>query len=82
MVRVAEKWSKAAGQTMTVNDILCDGCRVSGGRRVVYCTSCNIKTCAQSKGVITCAHCVECPCDKIVRQNTREMLEALKKTLT
>ena len=81
MERVAAEWSKVAKQKMTVNDILCDGCRVPGGRRVVYCASCNIRTCAQSKSVITCAHCPECPCDKIIRPEAREALEVLKKTL-
>jgi hypothetical protein len=79
-LRVAEKWSKAAGKEVTTKDILCDGCR-AGGRLVAYCADCNIRTCAQSKGYLTCAHCPECPCDKIVRRGTREMLAALKKTL-
>ncbi|MGD1118276.1 MAG: DUF3795 domain-containing protein [Dehalococcoidales bacterium] len=78
--RVAEKWDKATGTKHTVEDILCDGCR-AGGRIVTYCATCNIRTCAQNKGYLTCVHCPECPCDKIVRPGTREMLEALKKTL-
>jgi hypothetical protein len=81
MERVAAEWSKVAGKKMSVKDILCDGCRVPGGRRVVYCASCNIKTCAEEREYITCAHCPECPCDKIIQRKTREMLEALKKTL-
>jgi hypothetical protein len=81
MERVAAEWSKVAGQKMTVNDIICDGCRAPGGRRVVYCASCNIRRCAESKGNITCAHCSECPCDKITRPEAREALEALRKTL-
>jgi hypothetical protein len=81
MERIAEKWSKAAGQTMTINDILCDGCRVPGGRQVVYCASCNIRTCAGEKDHITCVHCTLCPCEKIVAPPAREALEALKKTL-
>jgi len=79
--RVAEKWSKAAGKTMTVADILCDGCR-AGGRLVAYCASCNIKTCAQNKGYPSCAHCPDMPiCPKITQRKTREMLEKLKKEL-
>jgi hypothetical protein len=79
-VRIAEKWSKTIGKTMTVEEILCDGCR-TGGRLVAFCATCNIKTCAQAKGYPTCAHCPECPCEKIVKRGTREMLAALKKTL-
>jgi hypothetical protein len=78
---VAEKWSKTAGKTMTVAEILCDGCRV-GGRLVAYCASCNIKTCAEAKGYPTCAHCPDMvKCDKITQRKTREMLVKLKETL-
>lgn len=79
--RVAKKWSKAAGKKMTPADILCDGCRVPGGRLVAYCAECNIRTCALSKGYITCAHCPECPCEKITQPKAREMLEKLRKSL-
>ena len=78
---VAEKWSKTVGKMMTADEIKCDGCRV-GGRLVAYCASCNIKTCAQTKGYPTCAHCPDMQdCPKITQRKTREMLEALKKTL-
>jgi hypothetical protein len=79
--RVAAKWSQANSRAMTVKDILCDGCRVPGGRLVAYCADCAIRTCATSKGYPTCAHCPACPCDKIVRRKTAEMLAELKKTL-
>ena len=79
--RVAEKWSKAAGHTVTVEEILCDGCR-AGGRLVAYCAACNIRTCAVSKGYLTCAQCPDMAgCTKITRRKTREMLEELKKKL-
>jgi hypothetical protein len=80
--RIAEKWAKTTGKPMTPEDILCDGCRVSGGRLVAYCAECNIRTCAINKGVITCAHCPEMPiCEKITTRKTREVLEELKKKL-
>jgi hypothetical protein len=79
--RIAEKWSKAAGKTMTVEEILCDGCR-AGGRLVAYCAECNIRTCAVDKDYPTCAHCPDMPsCEKIVQRKTKEMLEELKKKL-
>jgi Protein of unknown function (DUF3795) len=81
MERVAEKWSKAAGKAVMPEEIMCDGCRYPGGRLVAYCASCNIRTCAREKRHITCAHCPECPCDKIIQRKTQEMLEDLKKTL-
>ncbi len=80
--RIAEKWSRANGQKMTPENILCDGCRVRGGRLVAYCAECNIRTCAIKKGYLTCAHCPDMPaCEKITQRKTREMLEELKKKL-
>jgi len=81
LARIAGEWTKSLGRTFTPDDIICDGCRVPGGRRVAYCADCNIRACAQSKGYITCAHCPKCPCDKIVSPKAREALEALQKTL-
>jgi hypothetical protein len=79
--RMAKKWSKTVGKKMTVEDILCDGCR-AGRRLVAYCADCAIRTCAQNKSYPTCAHCPEMPaCAKITQRKTRAMLEELKKTL-
>jgi hypothetical protein len=79
--KIAAEWSKALNRAFTPEDIICDGCRVPGGRLSAYCATCEIRLCAQSKGAITCAHCALCPCDKIVAPPAREALEALKKTL-
>ena len=79
--RIADEWTKSLGRAYTADDIICDGCRVPGGRLTAYCATCNIRVCAQEKGVITCAHCAECPCEKIVAPRARKVLENLKKTL-
>jgi hypothetical protein len=79
--RIADKWSKANGRKMTPEDILCDGCRVSGGRLVAYCALCNIRKCARDKGYLTCAHCPQMPCENIIQQKTKKMLEGLKKQI-
>jgi hypothetical protein len=80
--RVAEKWSKAAGKTMTTEEIMCDGCRIPGGRLVAYCASCVIRACALEKGFPTCAHCPQMlSCEKITSRKTREMLEEVKRQL-
>jgi hypothetical protein len=78
--RIADEWTKSLGRTYS-DDIICDGCRVPGGRRTGYCATCNIRLCAESRGNITCAHCTECPCEKIVSPKARQILEDLKKTL-
>jgi hypothetical protein len=79
--KIAAEWTKGLGRTFTTDDIICDGCRVPGGRLSTYCSTCEIRICAQSKGAITCAHCAECPCEKIIAPPAREALEALKKEL-
>jgi hypothetical protein len=79
--RIAVEWTQVIGSTFTADDIYCDGCRVPGGHLSSYCATCNIRICALSKGNITCAHCEECPCDKIVAPVAREALTALKKIL-
>lgn len=79
--RIAAEWTKAIGRTFTGDDIICDGCRVLGGRLSAYCATCDVRICAQSKGMITCAHCAACPCEKINAPVAREALAALKKSL-
>lgn len=79
--RIAAEWTEAMGRTFTADDIYCDGCRVPGGRLSSYCATCEIRLCAQGKGNITCAHCEECPCDKIVAPVAQEALAALRKIL-
>ena len=79
--RIAVEWTKAIGRTFTADDIFCDGCRVPGGRLSSYCATCDIRNCAQSRGNITCAHCEECPCDKIVAPEAHEAMAALKEIL-
>jgi len=81
LARIAEEWTKSLGKSYTPEDILCDGCRVPGGRRAAYCKDCNIRACAINKGVLTCAHCGECPCEKITQPKAREALEELKRRL-
>ncbi|OGO30957.1 MAG: hypothetical protein A2Z29_01015 [Chloroflexi bacterium RBG_16_56_11] len=79
--RIATEWTQALKRNFTPDDIICDGCRVPGGRRSAYWATCDIRNCAQSKGHITCAHCAACPCEKIVAPLARECLADLKKSL-
>ena len=80
--KLAEKWSKSVGKTVTAAETMCDGCHISGGRLVAYCAECAIRSCAMAKGYRTCAHCPEMlTCDKVTTRKTREMLVELKKTL-
>jgi hypothetical protein len=79
--RVANEWTQAIGRRFTAGDVYCDGCRVPDGRRSSYCATCEIRICAQNRGNETCAHCADCPCDRIVAPDAREALAALKDSL-
>jgi len=77
--KMAEEWTKALGRKHTAEDVMCSGCRTPNGHRTAFCATCNIRTCAESRGVITCAHCPECPCEKISARHSRDILMELKK---
>jgi hypothetical protein len=79
--RIAAEWTQSMGRTFTAADVTCDGCRVEGGRLSAYCAVCEIRACARSKGVPTCAHCGDYPCQRIVAPPAREALDAIKARL-
>jgi hypothetical protein len=79
--RIAAEWTKGLKRMFTADDIICDGCRVANGRHSAYCATWEIRNCAQSRGTETCAHCADCPCEKINAQQAREALAELKKLI-
>jgi hypothetical protein len=65
-VQIAELVSEEYGMNIKPKDVTdCDGCRANGGRLYSGCSKCEIRKCAQEKGCMTCAHCIEYPCDKL-----------------
>jgi hypothetical protein len=78
--RIAEEWSAGLKKKFSAEDILCDGCRIHG-RKSAYCKTCEILSCAQGRGHLTCAHCPESPCEKLKAPQAREALAVLKKEL-
>jgi len=84
-VRIAERWSKDFYVKFGKEDITCDGCgseRVSG-----YCRNvCRVWPCARERGVKTCAHCGEYPCEKLMRflshePEAKSRLDAIRRSL-
>ena len=80
--KTAELWSKWNNTTILPEQINCQGCRTNGIRSA-YCESlCDIRPCAEKKGVETCG---DCPlmemCEKLkgITSNSPEALENLKK---
>ena len=80
--RIASEWTKAMGRTFTTDDVTCDGCRVKGKRLSAYWSTCEIRLCAQEKGHDTCAHCSDCPCEKIIAPPAQEALKELRKIIS
>jgi hypothetical protein len=62
--QIAERWTREQATEFTPQDIECDGCRserISG-----WCSRiCLIRPCAEERGVDTCAHCTDYPCEKL-----------------
>ncbi|MDY6852914.1 MAG: DUF3795 domain-containing protein [Thermodesulfobacteriota bacterium] len=84
--RVAELWSKTYKSEIKPQDINCDGCRSEGGRLFSYCGVCEIRSCAQEKGVLNCAYCDDFSCEKLkpvhaFAPEAKTTLDEIKKTL-
>jgi len=62
--QVAEKWAKMHSPDIKPEDINCEGC-MAGGKKFNWCDKCGIRLCGVEKGVATCAHCKDYPCDKL-----------------
>ena len=59
-------FSEEYGISIKPKDVTdCDGCKTSTGRLYSGCNNCEIRKCAQEKGCLTCAHCIEYPCEKL-----------------
>jgi len=81
LAKIALEWTIAMNRTFTADDIICDGCRVSGGRRSAYCGGCDIRNCAISKGHDMCSSCESSPCEKIVAPPALEAIKEQKQIL-
>lgn len=63
--QVAQKWTKLFHYQFSKADINCDGC-LAGGRMSIYCGSmCEIKPCAQAKGIQLCTACPDYECNML-----------------
>ena len=61
--QMVDLWRKYLGhQNYTAENVRCNGCRAGG---LLADKGCPVRPCAIEKGVETCAHCDEYPCDKL-----------------
>lgn len=65
LTQLAEKWSAEFGSPMTAEACLCDGCLPATGRKIGYCSQCEIRACAVARKVENCAHCADYACEKL-----------------
>lgn len=82
--RVAAMWSKQFGAEIAPGDINCDGCLVTDGRHIGYCSTCEIRKCGQERAVVNCADCGDYACEKLEKffkmaPEARKRLEGIRK---
>ena len=63
--KVAEMWTKEYGADIKAEDVNCDGCLITDGRHINYCSICEIRKCGLGKGVQNCAYCPDYACEKL-----------------
>jgi len=63
--KIIEEWSKQFQHNFKIEDINCNGCLAVGEVQVDYCSVCDIRKCGSARKVLSCAYCVEYPCDKL-----------------
>ena len=50
----------------TVESVKCDGCLGEDGRKIGYCSQCEIRACGLQRGVANCAYCSDyASCEKL-----------------
>lgn len=85
--RVAAQWRQEFNApTITVRDVMCDGCTSTSGRLSGYCGQCEVRACAVGRGVVNCAYCDDYGCAKLeqfwgMAPIARTNLEAIRQSL-
>jgi len=63
--KVAELWSEQFNAEIKPEEVNCDGCLLDNGRLFSHCKVCEIRKCAQEKGIKNCAYCNDYTCEKL-----------------
>ena len=64
-IKTAREWSKLYNADIKPEDIECTGCVSREGVKFGHCHKCEIRKCADVKGLETCAHCDKFACEKV-----------------
>jgi hypothetical protein len=62
--KVAADWSKMFQIQVQVEHVWCDGCLVAG-KKCAHCGECEIRACAEKRGVENCRRCADYGCEKL-----------------
>jgi Protein of unknown function (DUF3795) len=65
LARVAERWTTDTGREVRAEAILCDGCKSGSERINTFCAACEIRDCADARGLVTCAPCSDYACERL-----------------
>ena len=85
--KVAAQWREEFNAPeITAESVICDGCLPKDGRKVSYCSTCEIRACGVGRGVANCAHCSDYGCVKLEKflgsaPKARMTLEELRRSL-
>jgi hypothetical protein len=85
LAKTASEWSSEEYQ-LVAGDLVCDGCLYPDRRVAKFCFDCGVRACALEKGVETCAHCGDFPCEKLelpwsLSVDARTTLEEIRRML-
>jgi hypothetical protein len=62
---LARKTKADFGIDATPEGCMCEGCLPELGRKIDYCSKCEIRACALSKRLENCAYCADYACEKL-----------------
>ncbi len=84
--KLASDWSSQFGMQIAAENVMCDGCKSDTGRLSGYCTMCEVRSCAVDRAVVTCAHCDDYGCEKLLacpayEGKGKELLEKIRAEL-
>lgn len=84
--KTAPEWSAQYHADLKPEDINCVGCLVREGVHLGHCGECEMRRCGFARGVKTCAHCPDYPCQVLANffeavPFARTNLEELRKGL-
>jgi hypothetical protein len=81
--KIVALYQEKCGLNMKKEDINCDGCLDTAGRKIAFCRVCEIRRCCLAKGLANCAFCDQ-PCEALLKLHefspeAKASFEALRK---